>query len=74
MGKANCGENCLYSEAINLNKKALNKVRWAKTRAKGSRGRTILSDAVPDYEKVIKQLEEMRDHHQQRCRECKKGE
>jgi hypothetical protein len=74
MGKVNCDTNFRYSAAINLNNKAVELVNWAKTQAKGDKGKKTLSDASPAYESAIKELEEMRDHHRSHCPECKKGD
>jgi hypothetical protein len=74
MGKADCEKNKEFSEAYDVTNKAANALRKAITLAKSPEGKKILLRAVNGCGQGAVQLFKMRENHQKRCLECKKGD
>lgn len=74
MGKADCGKNKEFSEAYEAINNAANALRKVITSAKSPEGKKILLRAINGCGKGATQLFKMRENHQKRCPECKKGD
>jgi hypothetical protein len=74
MGKADCPDNREFSDTYDVTNKAVNELGKAKNRTRSSEGKRTLQRAILACQKAVIQLFKMRQQHQQRCPECKKGD